>query len=414
VQRELTYNCMVNEPPGRVAAALAPLSSLDLEVVLGVDDRVDAAWVDGYRQLADRVLLVPFPGSFERIYPWLCEQCAGRWILHLAADEVPSAELAAEVAETIAADDVTHAWIPRRWLYPGADSYLAQWPWRPDYGPRLFRNDAELPRFPGQLHEPIRVAGPYRYLRAPIYHADLVLQDTEARERKCARYESERPGYFLTDGVPLNEAVYLPERRDDLRFAPVPTDDAPVIAAFLDPQPPSGPPRAPVERFGLDEVTRPTKYRSVSDADYEARLELLDDDLRLVAGERRAFDVEVTNLGTSDWPGGFDAHPQVRLGYRWIGADGERLEGGQTLIGSVVRIGESAIVPLEMVGPDEPGVHEVEIDLVHEFVRWFDCGVRASIEVRLPGSRSVRSPRGRPGRFALGFRSRRTVRGRRR
>lgn len=389
MQPELTYNCLVNEPPGRIAAALAPLSSLDPEVMLAVDERVDEAWVDGYRQLADRVLLVPFPGSFERLYAWLREQSSGRWMLHLAADEIPSAALAAQVAETIAAGDVTHALFPRRWLYPDADSYLAQWPWRPDYQPRLLRNDPALLRFPAKLHDPVRAVGPYRHLRAPIYHANLLLQDVASRERKVARYEAIRPGYFMIDGKPLNEAVFLPERRDDLVFAPVPADDAPAIAAFLDPQPPTGPAGAPAERIGLDEVTRASEDRLLSDADYEARLELLDDDLRLVTGELRSFDVEVTNLGTTHWPGGVDPRPQIRLGYRWIDENGERIGGGQTPLGSVLRPDESAIVSLSVIGPDEPGLHEVEIDLVHEAVRWFGCGVRAPIEVRRPGSPSV-------------------------
>lgn len=389
MNRELTYNCLVNVPPGRIAAALAPLRSLDPEIVLAVDDRVDPAWVEGYRRLADRVLLVPFPGTFARVSRWLHEQCSGRWILHMAADEVPSSGLAAQVAETIAADDVSHAWIPRRWLHRDAGTYLAQWPWRPDYQMRLMRNDAALLRFPAATHEPVRAVGAHRFLGEPIYHADLLIHDVAARERKCAAYEAERPGLVI-DGTPFNEAYYLPERRRDLRLASVPADDAPAIAAFFDPQPPTGPPRGSVERVGLDELMRVSEDRTLSDADYRAEVALLDDDLRIVAGEARWFDVEVTNLGETHWPGGMDPHPQIRLAYGWIGADGERIEGGRTPIGSVLRPGESAIVPLHVVGPDQPGSHEIEIDLVHELHRWFDSAARARIEVRLPGPLSPR------------------------
>ena len=381
--RELTYCSLVNAPPERVAATLAPLRAIDPEVVLAVDDRMDPAWVDGYRQLADRVLLVPYPGSFARTYAWLREHCRGRWILQLDADEMPSAGLAAEVAETIAAADVTHAWIACRWLYPDAGSYLAQWPWRPDYALRLLRNDPAVLRFPSKMHATVQAVGARRFLRAPLYHADLLLNDGSARERKCARYEQGRPG-FVIDGMSLNDVYYLPERRDDLRVAPVPAQDAAAIEAFLHPPPLTGEAHGAVARFGLDEVMLRSEDRPLAEGDYRARIVLLDDDLRLVAGEWRTFDVEVCNLGSTRWPGGMDPRPQVRVAYRWIGAGGAGEEGMRTAIGAPLAPGARAIVPLQVRGPAAPGTREIEIDLVDEHVRWFGCGVRTRIEVRTP------------------------------
>ncbi len=229
---ELSVCCSVNTPPGRVAAAFAPLAGLDAEIVLAVDDRVDPAWIAGYREIADRVILVPFPGNFARMYAWMREQCAGRWILQLDLDEVPGAGLAAAVADTIAAGDLTHAWVPRRWLYPDGGRWLAQWPWRPDYALRLVRNDPALLRFPALLHCTVRALGPCRYLRAPLYHADLLMTDAAGRARKLAEYERDMPG-FVIDGVSLNEVYYLPERRPDVRLAAVPAEDAAAVAAFL-------------------------------------------------------------------------------------------------------------------------------------------------------------------------------------
>jgi len=310
---EVSYCSLVNSPPEQVAATLAPLRSLDPEVVLAVDDRVDSAWIDGYRQIADRVFLVSYPGSFARTYAWLREQCAGRWILQLDADEVPAPGLAAEVAATIAAGDVTHAWIRCRWLYPDAHSYLAPWPWRPDYSLRLLRNDPAVVRFPAQMHATVAAIGPKRYLREPLYHADL-LTDVAARERKHARYEAGRPG-FVIDGLSLNEVYYLPERRSDLRMLPVPEEDAGAVAAFLEPsllpRRREARPPASVAHVALDEIVARSEHRELGEDDYRASLTLLDDDLRLVAREWRTFDVEVRNLGTTQWPGGLDARPQT-------------------------------------------------------------------------------------------------------
>ena len=390
---ELTICCAVNTPPGRAAAALAPLAELGAELVLAVDDRVEPSWIDGYRQIADRVHLVPFPGNFGRMYAWLRERCAGRWILQLDHDEVAAPGLAAEVAETIAAGAVTHAWVPRRWLYPDSARWLAQWPWRPDYALRLIRNDPALLRFPGLLHCTVRVLGPHRYLRAPLYHADLLLSDTAQRERKQAGYEREMPG-FVIDGSSLNRVYYLPEERTGLRTAPVPVADAATVSAFLAagervPAALRRGTRAELGTATAAEIALRSEARALEGDAYRAELVLLDDDLRLISGEWRTFDVEVHNRGTAHWPGGMDAAPQIRLAHRWPASNGGRpVEGARTGLPAPLAPGESAIVPLEVLGPAPAGARTLEIDLVHEDVRWFGCSVRARVEVRAPAGRA--------------------------
>ena len=392
---ELTVCCSVNTPPARVAAAFAPLRELEPEIVLAVDDRVDRGWIEGYRQVADRVVLVPFPGNFALMYAWMREQCAGRWILQLDLDEVPAPGLSREVADTIAAGEVTHAWVPRRWLYPHGGSWLAQWPWRPDYALRLLRNDPALLRFPGLLHCTVRALGPSRYLRAPLYHADLLLTDAAGRARKHVEYERELPG-FVIDGLSLNEVYYRPERRTDLRLEPVPAEDAAAVGAFLEAGDGADVPArlrrdvpGAVGTATVEEIWRLSEGRTLEPDAYDARIVLLDDDLRLVSGEWRTFDVEVHNDGDAHWPGGMEALPQIRLAYRWVGADGEALqEGARTGLPAPLAPGAQAVVPLEVLGPSPPGAWTIEIDLVHEGVRWFGCGVRAELEVRAPaGSR---------------------------
>ena len=394
---ELSVCCSVNTPPGRVAAAFAPLAPLGAEIVLAVDDRVDRSWIDGYREIADRVLLVPFPGNFALMYAWMREQCAGRWILQLDLDEVPAPGLAAAVAETIDAGDVTHAWLPRRWLYPDGASWLAQWPWRPDYALRLLRNDAALLRFPGLLHCTVRVLGPARYLRAPLYHADLLLTDAAGRERKHVAYEQEMPG-FVIDGRSLNEVYYLPERQADLRLEAVAEEDAEAVAAFLEAGTavPAELRRAVPGSLGsatVEQIWRLSEGRTLGEDAYVASIALLDDDLRLVSGEWRTFDVEVHNRGSAHWPGGMDALPQIRLGYRWLGSDGRPVEeGARTALPAPLAPGTRAVVPLEVLGPSLPGAREIEVDLVHEGVRWFGCGMRARIDIRAPAG-SARATR---------------------
>jgi hypothetical protein len=387
----LSVCMLVKTPPGRVAATFAPLRELDAEFVLAVDEGAGADWIEGYRELADRVLVVPFPGVFSRLYAWLVSECAGSWILQLDHDEVPARGFAAEVRETIAAGDVTHGWVRRRWLYPDREHYLAQWPWRPDYLPRLLRNDPALLRFPALVHGIVSVLGPRRYLREPLYHADLLLTDAAARERKCAAYEAALPGLVI-DGRSTNEAYYLPERQAGLRLAPVPAQDAAAVGALLDADAPApgGRPAVTVEHRTLAEITLRDENRVLHDDDYRAALTLLEDDLRLVCGEWRTFDVEVANLGTTPWPGGMEARPQIRLAQRWREAGGGLREGARTGLPAPLQPGARMVVPLEVLGPAAPGTHEIEIDLVHEEVRWFGAPIHARLDVRAPSGSARR------------------------
>ena len=210
---ELTICCAVNTPPGRVAAALAPLAGLGAEIVLAVDDRVDGGWIDGYRQIADRILLVPFPGNFGRMYAWVREQCAGRWILQLDHDEVPAPGLAGEVGDDdrrrrrhprVAAAPLA---VPRRVrlaramaVAPGLRA-----------APRAQRPGAAALPGPAALHrarDSGRAATCTRRCTTPI----SCCRTAPSRERKQAAYEREMPG-FVIDGVSLNRVYYLPEER---------------------------------------------------------------------------------------------------------------------------------------------------------------------------------------------------------
>ena len=108
-------------------------------------------------------------------------------------DEIPSRGAARRVARARAsARDVTHYWLPRRWLYPTADRYLDARPWRPDYQPRLVLNDPRVLSFPDETHVPVAVLGPSRYLADGLYHADTLLNSREAREAKARALRAAR------------------------------------------------------------------------------------------------------------------------------------------------------------------------------------------------------------------------------
>src|SRR5205814_7225008 len=137
----------------------------------------------------------------------------------------------------------------RRWLWPDEGSAIAEHPWSTDYQLRLVRNDPLLLAFPSETHRPLEALGPHRFLRLPLYHADLLLNPLERREAKARRYEALRPGKRVGGG-PMNHVFHLPERRPGLRTEPLPDGDAELVRRVLGGAAPGPAPSAEVTSAG--------------------------------------------------------------------------------------------------------------------------------------------------------------------
>ncbi|HEV7641592.1 MAG TPA: hypothetical protein VGO39_12065, partial [Gaiellaceae bacterium] len=110
-----------------------------------------------------------------------------------------------------------------------------------------------------------------------------------------------------------------------------------------------------------------------------APLETLD---RLPAGARHTVTVAVENLGGVGWPRGPEGSPLVQVATRWLAEDGAVVEEGlHTALPADLLPGRSLNVPVHVVAPDRPGRYRLELDLVHEHVRWFGCAVAWNVEV---------------------------------
>jgi hypothetical protein len=109
---------------------------------------------------------------------------------------------------------------------------------------------------------------------------------------------------------------------------------------------------------------------------------VLDRDTRFAPGVARYVLVRVENLGCAVWPWGLSC-PAIRLGYHWWSLDGRQVvsDGRRTLLPSTMRPGESLIVAADVMPPAAAGRYVLEVDLVHEMVRWFDCSARLEVQV---------------------------------
>ena len=376
---------MTAGPAARVGALLALYAPVADDIFVAVDDRADPSVAAAALDAGARVVRYPYLEPVDRPLAWLHERCRGDWVLTIDDDEVPSAPLLDALPELVAARDVTHYWLPRRWLYPTADRWLDEPPWRPDFQLRLVENDPRLLRFFAETHRPIEVVGPGRYLELPVYHADCVLNPLERRAQKALKYERLRPGKRVAGGA-MSHVFYLPERRPDARTAAVPADDLRLVEQVLGaPEPPAG--AAPdVPAATREEIDRLWVGRELPADAYAARIELPRPVQPFTAGEQRALEARVENRGSVEWPWGELGVPEIRVSYRWRDAGGAALaaEELRTPFPAPVPPGATAVLPVHVVAPAAPGRHVLELDLVHEHVRWFGCELRVDVEVEPP------------------------------
>ena len=106
-----------------------------------------------------RRALVPGHSPADRPIAWLFRSCAGRWILNVDDDEVPSPRLVDALPGLLERRDVTHAWIARRWLHPTRDTYVASPPWGTEFQLRLVLADERFLQFSDDFHRARRATG---------------------------------------------------------------------------------------------------------------------------------------------------------------------------------------------------------------------------------------------------------------
>jgi len=378
----LTVCCMTAGPAARLAAILSLLRPVADEILVAVDDRADPALLSRLAGVADRLILYPYAEPVDRPLPWLHEEASGDWVLSVDDDEIPSARLLAALPLLLEAEELTHYWLPRRWLYPDAATYLDEAPWRPDYQLRLVRNDSRFLRFSNEFHRPIVCLGPGRFPDLPLWHVDPLVRSRAARLEKARRYERLRPGMRIA-GRALNHAFYVPELRPGARTAALPERERSLVEGVLGA---GDPPRGPAVNLGRatrEQIDRLWPGRSLARGDYRAGLELLEPPPTLTAGEQRTLDVRVRNLGGEAWGWGREAEPEIRLAARWRTTGGEPIDGVElrTHFPAEVAAGGTDIVPVHVLAPSAPGRYRLELDLVHEHVRWFGCELAVEVEV---------------------------------
>lgn len=381
----LSVCCLTRGPTVRVASQLALLRDVADEIVVGLDTSVDADHARPLQDVADVVVRYPYADPVDRPVGWVHSLCTRDWILWVDDDEIPSAALVGSVRDVVADRSVTHCYVPRRTLWRDAATVLTGPPWVPDFQLRLVQNDPRVVWFPGITHWPIQATGPHRFLETPLYHTDLLLSPVERRRAKVRFYEAAIPGRRVA-GLPMNDAYFLPEDRDDVRVEPIDPADRETVARILalEPSPEARPPATPIRVASREEVDAHWHGAPAGDEMYRGSIDLLEEVAAFALGEQRGVVVRVENHGTHVWPPGGVGWPAIRVAYRWLDGDGAVgvADGLRTPLPAALAPGDSLVVPAEVLAPPVSGRHTLVLDLLHEHVRWFGCEVSASVEVR--------------------------------
>jgi Glycosyltransferase sugar-binding region containing DXD motif len=321
--------------------------------------------------------------------------------MKIDGDELPGQAFLRRLPELLRSRHVHQFWTANAWIYPDGDHYLAGQPWSTDFVNRLMRNDSLL-RVRGIPHLHAEPLTPRDYLEEPFYHLDLLVTAESARRDKVVRYEAARPGLKAVGGGRMNEAFYLPELRDSLDLREVPAEDRGAIEralapeeSFADPSPGNGQSREPIPVVSLLEMDRSWEGRAVGKDAYLARIEKPTWDVSLMPAEQSSLLLRVSNDGSERWPASLDEHPQIRLSYRWLDAQGEIHldEGPRTPFPRTVGPGESLLAPLSVHAPMHQGDYLLEVDIVHEHTRWFRCETRVPVRVGPPDGLPGTEPR---------------------
>ena len=384
VSRPTLSFCITTRGPADRARALLELVRPRVdEIVLAVDRKGGEETLEACADLADRRIVYELERSPVWLVGWILHQCRGDWILRLDDDEVPSAELLDALPELIADRYPTVIQLDRRWLFETPDRYITTFPWSLEHQPRLLRNVPSLWRFEGRVHMSGRWLGEVRTSDLAMYHLLLLTSSIDDRRAKREWYESLVPGLAVEE-FPI-EDMYLPEELEGIETAPVPEADRPLVDSMLSPKPVSASAEsgAPVEESTLEQIRLYNTDRPVSDGAYSARIEFIAPRAEMPPGVLRHFEVRVENLGDELWRPADGTPPEIHLAWRWrdLRSDQRLREEGRYPFPETLRPGQRARFPILVRTPSVPGRYALELDVVHEHVRWFGCTVETPVTI---------------------------------
>jgi Glycosyl transferase family 2 len=353
----LTVAITARDAGARLASLLAEAQGYADEIVVGVDvASVDDTWAVACAS-ADRAYRfahahgVTSPARMAGL-----ERASGDWILFLDDDEGMDAAFPTLRDELLGTPDVSHWWLPRRWLDGAGDppAFLAADPWWPDFSLRLARADRSRIWKPIAVHSGLRVVGRAgRETRTAILHYERADRDRAARDAKLAAYRG-RGQAVAVDGFYADDPA-TPRR---------PVDPPPLRDPRAVPEPRAA--RVDAEVDDLDRRPIVPGWAAEVEVDMPATA---------APGAPLVATARARNTGTLRWdsPTPFE-WPGLGLSYRVTTAGGtlEPDLAPRTLLGRGVPPGGAVELLCTARAPAAPGVYVFAWQLISEHEFWFE------------------------------------------
>lgn len=381
----LSVCCLTSGEPFMVATMLRFFRDVADEIVVAVDSRVEQGTLQPLVDVADRLVRFDFVHPPERARPWVVQLCRHETVLMIDGDEVPSSALLERLPELLTDDQPVQFRVARRWCFPDERSWLAERPWWPDYQYRLVRQGAHLD-FDLRVHGGVRAALPARYVDEPLYHLACVQVPFVERRARVRLYEATRPGMVAVGGGPMNDTLYIPEHFATLRPRSTPAEDIvrlrEVIGAAGVSEMGAGP-TPDLASASIQEIVEQQPTDPIEQQGYSATLIVSELDLRTEPGNDTMIAVEVTNTGSGPIPYRDSPGVQIRLAARLSASENGSIALGWTLspLPCDIPAGESRTAEVLVRVPVRAGNYLLDVDLINERGRWFQCIVRANMLV---------------------------------
>jgi hypothetical protein len=192
------------------------------EIVVCVDADTTDDTVQVARAFTPHVHLVQTSGYIEPSLATMTAFCSGDFVLRIDDDERLGGNWDKASFQLLAlSNHLTEVWVPRRWIVPPGDTFLASPPWFPDAHPRLYINDPSCIVWPEHPHEQLRVPGCAMHMVDRwVEHYNLVDHPKGERRRRDAKYRALGgqcdSAYYLYED---HESTLLPRSTTALELA---------------------------------------------------------------------------------------------------------------------------------------------------------------------------------------------------
>lgn len=382
----LSVCCLTADEPVVVASMLRCFVGVADEIVVAVDSSLDPGLLAPLIDVADRVVRFEYVHPPERSRPWLVGLCRHQTVLMIDGDEVPSSRLLAQLPAIAADDTMVQHRLVRRWTYPDERYWLAERPWWPDFQTRIFRVDASLD-FDLRVHGGVRPATPVRNLDAPLYHLACQVAPFAERRARARTYEADRPGLAAIGGGSMNDILYAPEHFATLPLQPTPPDDLArlreVLAAGAEGHTAQTQSVDALPVVSAAEIAANQGEDPLDGHGYRADVRIAELDCRTDPGNDTMVLVDVTNDMAVTLPRLDTRGLQIRLVTRLLHSDSEQPLGPWALtpLPCDVPAGESRLAEVLVRIPEIRGCYILDVGLLNERGRWFECRDRREMLV---------------------------------